>query len=105
MSQPYDIDVVLSYLGPRGCFQIWQMMFISTGGICAQFQLFDVIFIGKYQLIQYSINGDRLYVIVSFVLGDALFFFVGETMKYYSRFRLRCFWLQQSLRKHLLSDE
>ena len=50
MSQPYDIDLVLSYLGPRGCFQIWQMMFISIGGICAQFQLFDVIFIGKYRL-------------------------------------------------------
>ncbi|KAK7116390.1 organic anion transporter 3-like isoform X2 [Littorina saxatilis] len=46
-STNFDIDPVHRYLGAKGRFQLLQMTFISLGGICAQYQLFDVIFIGQ----------------------------------------------------------
>ncbi|XP_076443395.1 organic anion transporter 3-like [Babylonia areolata] len=47
MTRVLDIDPVLNYLGPRGRFQLWQMMLVAMGGMCAQNQLFDIIFIGQ----------------------------------------------------------
>ncbi|KAL8611901.1 hypothetical protein ACOMHN_033646 [Nucella lapillus] len=47
MTGVVDIDPVLHSLGPRGRFQLWQMVLVSMGGMCAQNQLFDIIFIGQ----------------------------------------------------------